>query len=263
MNYYESLGVNNTASQEEIKKAYKRMASKHHPDKGGNEDEFKKVQEAYEVLSDPQKKSQYDNPDPWANAKRWQEPDVGNQDPFSQFSDVFGRQQRNPDALVNVSISLMQAYNGTDLVISAGPINETVIIHPGIRDHTKIRISGKGHNRIKSAPPGDLIVRVLIDYPEDVVRSDNDIYQTAYVSVLQALVGAEVEFEHFTGKRLKLKIPKGSQHNSKLKLSGWGFPDPRTRNPGNCFVVLKLVVPNITDEQILKQLNNINQEVHK
>jgi curved DNA-binding protein len=261
MNYYETLGVNNTASQEEIKKSYKRMASKHHPDKGGDEAEFKKVQEAYDVLGDPHKRSQYDNPNPWADAKRWQGQEFDNQDHFSDF--FRGQPQRNPDALVNISISLMQAYTGTDLVISAGPINETVIIHPGIRDHTKIRISGKGHNRIKSAPPGDLVVRVLIDYPEDVIRSDNDIYQTAYVSVLQALVGAEVEFVHFTGKRLKLKIPKGSQHNSKLKLSSWGFPDPRTRNPGNCFVVLKLVVPNITDEQILKQLNNINQEVNK
>jgi len=255
MDYYQILGVSRDSSQADIKRAFKKLASKHHPDKGGDENEFKKVQEAYEVLGDNQKRQAYDNPEP-----QWQRYAPPGFDEV--FGDIFGqRQQRNPDAIVNLQIDLMKAYEGGELYMDAGHVKETIKLPAGVRDLTKIRLAGKGHSRFRNVPPGDLIVRVHINYPPDVQRFDDDIYQQFEVSSLQALVGDEIEITHFTGRKLKIKIPKGSQNESRLRLSGFGMPNPRTGVRGNYFVVIKLITPNITDSNHIDMLNTINTEV--
>lgn len=259
MDYYGVLGVSRDASQQDIKKAFKRLASKHHPDKGGDEAEFKKVQEAYETLGNPEKRQQYDNPQP-----QWEKYTPPG------FDDIFGdafqrfnqnRQQRNPDALINLQIDLMKAYYGGDFYVDAGNIRENITLPAGIRDLTKIRLAGKGHNRFRQVPPGDLIIRVHINYPPDIQRFDDDIYQQFNISSLSAMLGDEVEITHFTGKKLKIKIPKGSQHDSRLRLSGFGMPNPRTGQHGNYYVVIKLFTPQITNNQHIDMLNTINNEV--
>lgn len=264
MDYYNTLGVSKGATKDEIKKAYRKLASQHHPDKGGDASRFQAIQEAYETLSDENKRSQYDNPHHEFQFNSHF--DFGN---FTNgFSDFFsqrghGRVPRNPDAMVDLNVELIDAYNGRDTMIDVGFAREIIQIPAGVRDGTRIRIHGKGHHRYKEAPPGDLIVRINIKYPQDVSRDGDDIYQRVTVSSLQAIVGDEVTFEHFSGKTLKIKIPKGSQPGSKLRLTGYGMKNPQTHRNGNLFAILNMYTPNITNEEHINILKDINREANK
>lgn len=262
MDYYSTLGVNKNASQKDIKSAYRKLASKHHPDRGGNEAEFKRIQEAYDVLGDEGKRAQYDNPRPHFNFNQGHGPfgpDFGH-----GFEDLFGfsrqRQYRNPDAVVDITVNIRDAYNGNSVMVDVGFAREIVDIPAGVRDGTKIRLHGKGHSRYKDVPPGDLVIRVSVGYPMGISRQNDDIYQRVHINAIDAMVGSEVNFDHFTGKTLKLKIPRGSQPGSKLRLSNYGMPNPQTGKPGNLFVVLEISIPNITDEKHLELLNTIRNE---
>src|SRR6056300_983681 len=122
MDYYETLGVDRTASPEVIKKAYRKLASKHHPDKGGDAEQFKQIQQAYEVLGDPQKKDQYDNPQPdWNLHQPGGFDNVDIQDIFSQFFRQNQRQpNRNPDGVMDLRIELHESFTGTEKILDTG-----------------------------------------------------------------------------------------------------------------------------------------------
>ena len=169
MDHYQTLGVSPQADEKEIKKAYRKLAGKHHPDKGGDENEFKKIQQAYETLSDPAKRQQYDNPNPFEGG-----------DPFSQggfnfrgdfgdiFGDIFGRgfQQRqptrNPDGVVDLHLELHEVFHGTEKMINTGYGTFKITIPAGTRHGTKFNMHGKGPVQHQGLPPGDLIVRTFI-----------------------------------------------------------------------------------------------------
>jgi len=253
--HYGTLGVARTASQDEIKRAYRKLASQHHPDKGGDTQRFQQIQEAYAVLGDEQKRQQYDNP----------QPDLSGMFGFGGgWGDVFtnGRRvQRNPDAVVEAHVPLDQAYSGTEVLIQTHFAKEVIQIPAGTRDGTRIRLSGQGYSRYRDLPPGDLVVIVITDPPTGCQRDGDDVYQRLTVNALQAMTGDQIQFTHFTGKQLQVKIPAGSQHGHKLRMSGGGMPNPHTRQPGDLYIVLHVVVPSITEEQHVEWLNKIKAEV--
>ena len=274
MDYYRTLGVPATASAEDIKKAYRKLAMLHHPDRGGDTEKFKEISEAYDVLSDDNKKRQYDHRS-WGQWNREDAPD-----PFSQASPYFGdfanifrersevfrdkmQAQKNPDGIVDTTITLAQAYTGSDLNVNVGYANEIVTIPAGVRDGAKIRLKGKGPARIRSAPPGDLIIRINIDYPKDVARDQDDLYIRLDVDAISAMTGTNLEFNHVSGKLLSIKIPQGVSPGAKLRLAGWGMPNPQTRQPGNLYALIQLTVPKVTDPKHIELLNIISREVNK
>jgi len=263
MDYYETLGVNHASTPNEVKKAYRKLASKHHPDKGGDPEQFKKIQEAYETLSDPQKKHQYDNPDPFANMGGNPFQQGGN--PFGDiFGDIFGgrrHRQVNPDGVTELQISLLQAYNGADLVVSTGDSSINLKIPQGIRDGTKLRVAGKGPQRIRELPPGDLIVKIFVNYPANWGREGNELFYRKDVDVLDALTGCEVDFTHIDGKKLLVKVPQGTPNGHKLKLRGLGMKDPRNDMFGSLNIIVNLTMPNITKKEHIDTLNKIKSEL--
>lgn len=240
MNYYSVLGIDQNASKEEIKKAYKRLASKHHPDKGGDEAEFKRIQEAYDAITNPSAQQQH--------------ADFGD-----FFSDMFNRQQGNPDALMRVTISLTDAYNGKDLVVNTNTGYEQLSIHAGVRDGTRFRIGGKGMHRLVQYPPGDLIVEINIDMPNDWGRSDDDLFVRTQIDAIDAITGTTIEVTHINGKKYNVKIPGGSQDGQRTRLKGLGMVNPKTQVSGNLYVVVKVSVPTIKDQEIIKLLNTIKE----
>jgi curved DNA-binding protein len=275
MDYYEILGVNKDASPDEIKKAYRKLAMQHHPDRGGDEDKFKEINEAYDALGDPDKKSQYDN-----RGRGYRSPAEDYANPFSQqspfygdFADIFRersqsfrdnmRAQRNPDGVVDLNVSLAQAYTGTDINVNVGYANEIISIPAGCRDGTKIRLKGKGPSRIKNLPPGDLIVRVGIECPPDMGRDQDDLYVRLEIDAIAAMTGSDVEFQHISGKVISVKVPPGVQHGTKLRVANWGMPNPQTRQPGHLYALIKVSVPKVTDPQHINVLNIIRKEVNK
>lgn len=261
MDYYQALGVSKNSSPEEIKQAYRKLAMKHHPDRGGNEAEFKKINEAYDVLGNPEKRTAYDNP----SRQSWgQQFDPGN--PFD-FEDVMRharnmfnerhQQPRNPDAITDVNISLSQVFTGTDMLVDVGYAREVIYINPGIRQGTKLRLKGKGPSRYKDMAPGDLIVRVNIDLPENTAIDGNNFFVKLDINALEAIVGTTIDYAHPSGADLKITVPAATQNNTKLRLKGYGIPDPNTRNNGDMFVIVNVFIPNVTNPKHIDELNKI------
>ena len=206
MDHYQILGVSKYASQQDIKKAYRKLAMKHHPDKGGDEQQFKQIQAAYSVLSDPDKRAQYDNPNPF---EQFGGDPFGQGSPFGDiFSEIFGggfrrqQPQRNPDGRMDLNISLLQAYKGTNVVVNTGYATLDVTIPQGVKDGSNLRLSGKGPLRYTELPPGDLIIKVFIEYPENWGRDGNNLFCRIGVNTLDAITGTKLPFEHVDDKRL-------------------------------------------------------------
>ena len=261
MDHYQTLGVNRDADPKTIKHAYKRLASKHHPDKGGDAEKFKQVQQAYDVLSNDNKKAEYDNP-------IQSNPFGGGGNPFGDiFGDIFGqrtqqRQQSNPDSVGDVQIQLSQAYSGTDLSINIDGKNRIITIDPGTRHGSRIRLHREGRQPNPNFPPGDLIIRLHIIIPEGMQVIENDIYQPVLINAIDAMVGCVKEISHVSGTKLSVKIPKSSQNGTRLRLSHQGMPYPGAPQvKGSLYVIVNINVPNISNPEHIKMLNSINKEI--
>lgn len=263
MDYYETLGVNHTTSPGDIKKAYRRLASKHHPDKGGDEAAFKKIQEAYEVLSDPQKKHQYDNPQP-----DWQQnvppgfDNVDIQDIFSQFFRQNQRQpNRNPDVVMDLQIELHESFTGTEKILDTGYGKFKLTIPAGTSHGTKFNMRGKGPVNYQGLPAGDLIVRIHVWCPPEwEIVNRNDLKIRVKIDYFESLLGTSIRITHLNNKQLDIKIPKGSDQGSILKLQNQGMPQPNNGLRGNLLVEIHVVHPKNISEDTLRKIQNIIDE---
>ena len=272
MDYYEILGVNRNASSEEIKKAYRRLAMEHHPDRGGDVAKFQEISQAYDTLSDPQKKAAYDNPS--TQYERWNPPEWAGHDPFApgspfdhMFGDIFGRRQqqvrKNPDGVSDITISAAQAYTGADVSLDLGYVKESLSIPAGVRDGTKFRLHGKGPSRFKDLPPGDLIIRLNINYPPNLGRENDDLFIRVNVDAIDAMQGTEIDYVHISDRQIKIKVPAGVQPGARLRIQGWGMPNPQTKRHGDLYVLVSISVTKLTDPQHLQWLNIIKEETGK
>lgn len=258
MNHYDTLGVDKSADPAEIKKAYRKLAGKHHPDKGGDENEFKRIQQAYEVLSDPKKRAQYDSPEPdW---QRYTPPDFADifGDAFNQFRN---NHRRNPDSLVNVELSLAQAYTGTTFHLDL-PSGETVALRvpAGVRDGTRLRVAGKARQRYADLPAGDIYVAVHVNVPPNWGRHEDDLFIRVEIDAIDAMIGTTIQLKHINDKTYSVTIPKGMQMGEKVRLNGLGMANPRSGMEGSLYVIVDVKIPDIKDQAILDVLNTIRQK---
>ena len=274
MDYYSTLGLNRNATEDDIKKAYRKMAMKHHPDRGGDEKTFKQVSEAYEILSDPQKKQMVDmGVDP--KAQNMGGGHRQGQHPFEfhfnsgNFEDVFnnfgfggpfgfgGRQmQRNKTINITVDLSLEDILNGKELDAElAVPNGKKKIINisipAGIEGGQQIRYQGMGDASISGVPPGDLIVNIRVA-PHPIFRREGDsLVVEKNVSVWDATLGCSLDLQTLDGKKLNITVPPGTQPETVLSCRNEGLPNMRNRQRGNLLIKIKVVVPrNLSPNQI-------------
>ena len=258
MDHYQTLGVAKNATSDDIKKAYRKLASKHHPDKGGDTAMFQKIEEAYRILSDPQQRQQYDNPMPqgFPGGFPGGMPGGFNFNFNGDLNDLFGQmfQQHNrrhpntPHAFrTNVSVTLEQVYNGDSQYLKLqtphGNHAITIQIPKGIMHGAQMRYE----NVIPSAV---LIVEFHVQNHLKYERRANDLYCNHTVSVLDLIVGTEIEFTTISGKTLMVKIPPRTQPHMHLKIAGEGMPIQGTTMYGDQIILLKPIIPDIIDSQI-------------
>lgn len=287
--YYDVLGVNRTASEDEIKKAYRKKAKQYHPDTNPNnptaESKFKEVNEAYEVLKDTEKRSMYDRfGSNWKNYQGY-----GGQagSPFGEggnayadmsdmFETIFGQggrrrrgsggfranfnmQQAGGDIEQPVYISLQEAYEGTKRIINKNGREINVTIPKGATTGTKVRLSGEGHPGVNGGTAGNMYLIVTVSDDGLFERKDDDLYVDVKVDAFTAMLGGEVEVPTMT-RPVRMKIRPGMQSGQKLRLSGKGMPRIKGSNEyGDLYARIMITVPaklNDEQKQQVKDLRN-------
>jgi curved DNA-binding protein len=287
-NAYETLGVPKGASEDEIKKAYRKLASAHHPDKGGDTAKFQEIQSAYETLSDPQKRAQHDNPSPFGNF------DGGNgshfefhfgggnpQDIFEQFfrqahggspfggPNPFNQRQhqprRNKDLRVQLTINLSETLAAQRKTISVQTTkgdryNVDVDIPRGITSGTTIKYSNLGDNMFDTLTRGDLyvIINVINDSNCDV--QGINLIKRIEIDAIDAMLGVDTIVRGVDGREFSVKVPPGCQHHMKFGLSGQGLYQMNTNVRGDLIVVVEITVPVLNENQLtaLRNIKTIN-----
>jgi curved DNA-binding protein len=263
MNHYKTLGLQQGASEDEIKKAYRKLAMQHHPDRGGNEAEFKRIKEAYEVLSNPEQhrfESEFNNfGDLHEMFRRGQRAGAGQ---FDQNASHF----RNPDVSMSIKCTLEEAHLGfskeVEFTLPDGTAKRmNVGFPPGTHRDIKIRFAGQGGSMMSADPPGDLYVRANI-MAHEIWRVDgNDLFSIVEITVWQAMLGTTTEFDDIGGTRVQVTIPPGTQSRSQLRLKGKGMNIRGTLYRGNAFLEVVVKIPALTNEDKTKTIIDLQGKI--
>lgn len=279
MNYYETLGLNRGADQDQIKKAYRSMAMKHHPDRGGNEQKFKEIEEAYRTLSDPQKKQMVDSgmdPNQQHGGGNWHGGgpfefhfNTGNfDDVFGQFGFGFGGRPRprNRTFNVNVKITLEEVLTGKEVNAEIGLPNGqkkmvSISVPAGIEHGQQIRYQGMGDHTIKDAPAGDLIVNIVVENHSRFQRNGDQLIYNHTVSAWDAMLGTSLKLQTLDKKTIDITIPAGTQPETVLSCRNEGLPNVRTRRRGNLLVKISVEIPRQLSKKQLDHIRQIKNEL--
>ncbi|MBI3399522.1 MAG: DnaJ domain-containing protein [Deltaproteobacteria bacterium] len=285
--YYEILGVGRNASEDEIKKAYRNLARKYHPDlHPGNkamEAKFKEINEAYEILKDHKKREQYDRfgssvfePPGFEGARTYTYPggtiniedlgfDIGGIEDI--FGDIFGskaRAKRGPlkgeDIEYALEISFDQAINDTEVRLTMNGEKITVKIPAGVKDGSRVRVAEKGKPGMFGGPQGDLYIVTHVKPHPYFRRENDDIYLDVPITITEAALGAKVHIPTIDGKAL-LAIPPGTQSGQKLRLKGKGVLHIKDKGRGDQYVIIKIAVPKDLDQKsknLLEEFQRLN-----
>jgi curved DNA-binding protein len=273
-NYYDILGVSEDASSEQIKKAFKDIAKKEHPDRGGNEAIFKEANEAHDTLKDAKKRQEYDT------VRKFGEPgtggnfsfrsgDIFGEDMFEQFFSGFGgpeirtrtfrqRSRGNKSVNVRMAVSLKEVMNNIEKTISYKlPSGKeefaTVKIPAGVQHGVTFKYKGMGDNSIANVPRGDLMVQMTVLDCDGYTRNGNDLHTTKTINCFEAIRGCEIELRELNDNILKVKVPAGTQPNTVLSVKGKGMPVHKTLNiRGNLLVRVMVLIPQLSAADLKK-----------
>jgi len=237
MSYYQTLGVDRSATSDEIKQAYRRLAARHHPDRGGETAKFQEIEEAYRILSDPQSRAQYDNPGPQFHNLHNSGFD------FDSIFNMFGarfQQQIRPQARIQLELSLVDILQTSRKVIQVntpqGSQAIEISIPAGLEDGDTMQYAGV-------APGGlDLIVIFRIKPDPRYSRKHNNLITQVNVNFWELVVGAHIPIQTLQGERLDVELPPMTRPEQQLRLRGKGLPD-RSGQVGDLIIKLNAVLP--------------------
>ena len=290
---YQTLGVPRSASTEDIKKAYRRLAKEHHPDlkpgNAGNEERFKEISAAYTLLSDPERRARFDRGEIDASGAERRHgyhahssrahshagaDDGGFGFGDDWFSELFGGRRggtgagpsgartgraggagvkaKGTDIAYSVTVSFLEAAAGAKRRINlSNGKSLDVAIPPGTEDQQKLRLKGQGLPGLGGAPAGDAIVEVHVEPHPHFVRQDGDIHLEMPITLNEAILGATIRVPTVSGP-VAVKVPPGSNTGSVLRLRGRGVVNQKSRQTGDQYVKLKVVLPEPPDAELVQ-----------
>ena len=290
--YYKILELNESASQDDIKAAYRKMAKQHHPDlnKGNaaSEAKFKQINEANDTLGDPQKRAQYDQQRKFGQGGPGGNPFQGFHGGFpgadfhfnfgggNQFDDIinqffgqgFGRGQqvpRNRDYQFNLNVNLEEAFSGKVMPVAfevnGQQTSINVSIPAGVDNGMKLRFQGHGDRSVPNQPPGDLYVTVIINDHPIFQRHGPHLHTNLKIDALAAILGHAQDFKSIDGTQLQISVPAGAQAGSTLRVQGHGMPlHNNAKQRGDLYIHIEIEIPkNLTTQQqdLLRQVQNL------
>ena len=253
MDYYETLGVAKDATQDDIKKAYRKLAQKYHPDRNqesGAEDKFKEIQKAYKTLKDPQTRAAYDNPQPQFGGPggySFRTGDgvhvnvSGNGFEGMGIDEIldalhggpFGRRRQPQRPMAKVTIGLDEAYTGTTRTLNGKEFS----IPRGVRTGNKLAVD-------------DMIIVVQVANHPKFKRANDDLIVGVNITAIEAMAGVECTVTGLDNKTIKFQIPPGTQYGQVIRLRGKGMPNPEINYTGDLLVQVGVQIPgNLTDEE--------------
>ena len=251
MSHYDTLGVPRTATPEEIKRAYRKLASQHHPDKGGDTAKFQQIEEAYRVLSDPQQRAAHDNPQPNFGGFQFRNQPFDFNDIFNMFGTQFQHQQARPraaQARMSLWIQLSDVAAGGVRTVSVGTAAGTQMIEieipRGVEDGASVIYSGL-------APGGvDLVVTFRIHPNPRWQRDGFNLYTDQQVSIWTLITGGDIAVRDILNRELSVHVPAMTQPGQILRCRGRGLPD-RANNPGDMMIRIQAEIPQNIPEDLL------------
>ena len=278
--HYETLGVSENATQDDIKKAYRSLASKNHPDKGGDTAKFQEIQAAYAAIETTEKREQYDR-ERKGMGQAFRFEDFGGdrgfppgmEDIFSRFG--FGPQnpfhqharpqpRRNRDTRINITVPLEAALEEQTKIISFRTTNGTeqeveVKIPRGVRNGDVIKYANLGDNLFGSLPRGDLLVEFVIPDHQKFQINGIDLYTTIDINAIDAIIGCSLEFESLDNRTFSLTVPKGTQPGTKFKIGGQGLYALNQPVRGNLYLIANITIPTDLTESQLETLRQLTK----
>jgi len=294
IDYYKIIGVLSTASESEIKTAYRKLARKYHPDLNpGNmeaETKFKEINEANEVLSDPENRKKYDKyGHDWKHGEAYDKA-RGQQQRYSahqsgqneysnqEYSDFFesffsgasssykqghGQKYRGQDYNAELNLDLKDVYTTQPQILTVNDDKIRLTIPAGVENGQVIKIKGKGGLGINGGPAGDLYIKFNINNHTQFKREGNDLYQSVDLNLYTSILGGEITVDTFNGQ-VKLQILPETKNESKVKLKGKGFPVYKKEGEfGNMIIIYRILIPtNLSEKEIelFSELEKISLE---
>ncbi len=292
IDYYKILGVPKNATQDEIRKAYRKLARKYHPDLNPNdkaaEKKFKEINEANEVLSNEENRKKYDKyGKDWMHAEEFEKAQQQQRSQraysrrssghFSEgdYSDFFesmfggGRARggsikfKGQDYNAELNLNLKDVYQTHKRVLTVDGKNIRITIPSGVRNGQTIKIKGHGGQGINGGPNGDLFITFSIVNNTDFKRDKDNLYKTVDIDLYQALLGDEIVVDTFNGQ-VKLKVKPETQNGTKVKLKGKGFPVYKKEGQfGDLFITYNIVLPaKLTEKEkeLIKELAKLRKK---
>ncbi len=289
IDYYKVLGVDRNASADDIKKAYRKLARKLHPDLNPNDKDahrkFQQLNEANEVLSDPEKRKKYDQyGKDWEQAGRFEQArqqqshnggeqfsgDFEEGDFSDFFNSIFGQGEggsfrgrrgrfRGQDYQADLRLNLTDVLRTHQQVLTVNGRNIRITIPAGVENGQKIRIAGHGAPGTNGGPPGDLYLTFHVANNTAFRRSGNDLESTLDIDLYTAVLGGEAMVDTLTGK-VKIQVKPGTQTGTKIRLKGKGMPVYKSDQFGDLLITLRVLIPtDLSDQQreLFKQLSKL------
>lgn len=262
MSHYQTLGIDKTATQSEIKKAYRRLSMEHHPDKGGDTKRFQEIADAYAVVGDEQKRQQYDTvqDNPFANFGNMGGMDGNFGDLFNQF---FGgqrqHQSKGSDIRVDMHISFDEAFRGCSKSFQVNGYESTINLKPGVKSGQKFKLSGKGqaHPFNSSLPSGDLLVNVHVRMSSEfIIDQNNDIWVEVSLPWYEIMAGTKITISTLDGP-ISIQVPQRTAPGKVLRVREKGWPNYDTQVRGSLLCKINASFPELNDTQ-LEYINKIN-----